>query len=271
MAKGKKKEAATDTYLDYLGIGGDEGAGEEETKGAEELKVSDLLKNIETLTQRIDTMATERARPAPVAAAGPTAPTPPKLREIALDGLPDQIEHPDEWAKGLNTRINEVVTENIRALSVYNAETASQAGAQEGRSGQLWEDFQTQYMERLEKDLPEGVSATSYVEVAAREVAGKAKRRGLDLNAYMYQTSEAFMEDVFKAADKVLAPLRAVDEEEEEADATVMGPTVKEVEAHRTGGIIGAGGVKDGKKPSTEDTSTLISDLQEVQVKTGFF
>ncbi len=273
MAKGKKKAVETDSYLDYLGIGGDQSVsggtvtaeGEGESEGSQ---VADLLKSIESLTARMDTMQTMAARPAPMAAAGPAAPVAPKLREIALDGLPDQMEHPDEWAKGLNSRINEVVTENIRALSVYNAETALQAGAQEGRSSQLWDDFQTQYMDKLEEGLPNGISASSYVEVAARDVAGKAKRRGLDLNAYMYQTSDTFMEDVFKAANKVLAPLRVSEGGEEEADTD---GSVGEGEVHRTGGIIGPGGVKDGKKGPTEETSTLISDLQEVQIKTGFF
>ncbi len=270
MTESKKADPVKDeSYLDYLGIGGDEVKGEEK-KGEEEPKVADLLKTIETLSQRMDTMQEQPAiySPVPMTVTAPVVPVAPKLREVTLDGLPDQVEHPEEWTRGLNSRIGEAVTENIRALSTYNAEVMGQEQATAGRSDQLWKDFQSQYMDKLEEGLPEGVTASSYVEVVARDVAGRAKNRGVNLDAYMYQTSAAFMRDVYDAADKVLAPLRAKKGEEGEAH-----PTAEEAAAaHRTEGIIGAGGLNPGKSgPEEEDKSTLISDLQEVQVKTGFF
>lgn len=277
MAKGKKTakaktEPVDDSYLDYLGIGGDQevkgdGEGEEGKGGGEDDKVASLLKTVDDLTSRIDNLQRDRRYPATPIQASPT-PTEPKLKEVTLDGLPDQAEHPEEYARGLNTRISETMRDNMRALSTHHAEVGALATQNAGRSEQLWDDFKTDYLPKLEEGLPEDMDATPYVEVAARSLAQKAVKRGLNLDVYMYQGG--FMEDVYDAAEKVLAPFR-VGKGEGEGEDTDAHPTAAEAEAHRTGGIIGPGGAKTVKAPEGEEKGGLISDLTEVQVKSGFF
>ncbi len=272
MAKGKKANEESGTYLDYLGIGGDDvpvkGEGEKEGAGAED-QVAGLLKTIESLTSRVDAMQSRRAYGSMPAMAQTTAPTQPKLRDVTLEGLPSQADDPEGYASGLNARIGEAVNENMRALSVFNAETQALATQTAGRSDQLWSDFQDQYLTKLEKDLPDGVDALAYVEVAARGVAKKAARRGLNLDAYMYQTSEVFMEDVYAAAEKVLAPFREGTGKEGDGE----GAGGDDDEVNRTGGIIGPGGTPGAKpKPDEdEDKGSLISDITEIQKKGGFY
>ena len=282
MAKRKKAaEVESDSYLDYLGIGGDgtiaggDGKGEGEGEGGDD-KIAGLLKTVDALTSQVETMQKDRRYPAaPVVAT--VAPTEPKFKEVSLDGLPDQTEHPEEWAKGLNSRMTETMRDNMRALSVYTAETEAVATRESGRSNQLWTDFQDTYLSRLEEGLPENMEATPYVEVVARNIAAKAVRRGQNLDFYMYQG--AFAEDVFAETEKVLAPFRTLegDGEAERGEGAgsdnTFNPGDGDGEAHRTGGIIGptvtqggtAAVVDDGKKGS------LIDDISEVQRASGFF
>ncbi len=274
MAKGKKTEQVDESYLDYLGIGGEPPgeSGEGEGEGGDRDKVAALLKTVGDLTERIDGLQRERRYPAAPATVAMAAPVEPKLKEVTLDGLPDQVDHPEEYAKGLNTRISETMRDNMRLLSTHQAEVGALATHSAGRSDQLWEDFKEDYLPQLEAGLPEDMDATPYVEVAARGLAEKAVRRGQNLDVYMYQGG--FMEDVYDATDKVLAPFRAsVDEggEGEGEGGGGTGPTAAEAEAHRTGGILGSSGAKAPKAPNVEDTGGLISDLTEVQLKSGFY
>lgn len=285
MAKRKKAaEAEGESYLDYLGIGGDgtiaggDGKGEGEGEGGGTDEIAGLLKTVDALTSQVETMQKDRRYPAaPVVAT--VAPTEPKFKEVSLDGLPDQADNPEEWAKGLNSRMTETMRDNMRALSVYTAETEAAATRESGRSNQLWTDFQDTYLSRLEDGLPENMEATPYVEVVARNIATKAVRRGQNLDFYMYQG--AFAEDVFAETEKVLAPFRTLEGEGEGEGGKGAGagadnafnPGSGDTEVHRTGGIIGPAGtqgsdaavVDDGKKGS------LIDDISEVQRASGFF
>ncbi len=262
MTKAKKEK--DEGYLDFLGMGDEE---EEKGRGepSQATQIAGLMKTIEGLSSTVDSLQHQvdysRAAPAPT----PTVPTEPQLREISFEGLPDQMENPEGYATALNTRMAEAVQYNMRALSDHSAAAQAARAQGEGRTEQLWEDFQAQYMDKLETNLPDGVDALPYIEVAAKAVAKKAQRRGLDLDAYMYQG--AFMKDVYAEADKVLKPFRG----EEGEGGGEEHPTAEEAEAIRTGGIFGSGGVGSEKGGEESEDKGLISDLQEVQLKSGFY
>ncbi len=268
MAKGKaaKKTEQDEGYLDFLGIGGEkpegEGAGEKgETSQADQ--ISGLMKTIEGLATTVDTLQQQVTMGAtPLQAT--IAPAEPTLKAVNFEGLPDQQEDPAGFAKVLNTRMSETLQENMRVMGEFNTAKATAASAVETRTEQLWDDFQTQYMTKLETGLPDKLEALPYVEVAAKAVAKRAQRRGLDLDTYMYRGS--FMADVFAETEKVLAPFR----KEEGEGGTEGHPTAAEAEAHRTAGIFGTTG-PEGKKPEENEDKGLISDLQEVQLKSGFY
>ncbi len=265
MAKGKKKDAAAEKdegYLDFLGISEEKPKGEETSQADQ---ISGLMKTIEGLATTVDTLQQQVTLGNQTPLQPTVAPTEPKLKAINFDGLPDQQDDPAGFATVLNTRMSEVLQENMRAMSEFNAASATATAAGETRTEQLWDDFQAQYMTKLETGLPEGLETLPYVEVAAKAVAKRAQRRGLDLDAYMFRGS--FMADVAVEAEKVLAPFRTKEGE----PSKPAGPTAEEAEANRTGGIFGSTG-PGGEPPSGEDADKgLISDLQEVQLKSGFY
>ncbi len=269
MAKGKKKAAAAEkdeSYLDFLGIEAEaEGEGKEKDPSQAD-QIAGLMKTIEGLSSTVEGLE-QRANMAPAAA--PVAPVQlvePKMSEINLDGLPDQSEDPTAYANALTSRMTSTVNANMKAMGEYTAARNAEATEGTGKTEQLWDDFQSQYMEKLEVDLPKGVEALPYVEVAAKAVAKRAQRRGVDMDTYMFRG--AFMQDVFAEADKVLKPLRGESEGEEEGE---QHPTAAEAEATRTGGIFGSAGAGEGKGEEIEDKGSLISDLQEIQKKSGFY
>ncbi len=270
MTKAKKEK--DESYLDFLGVGEEkpgEGEGEGGEKPTQDDQIAGLMKTIEGLSTTVDTLQQQVTRGAQAPAQAPVILSEPKLKDISFDGLPDQTENPEGFATALNARMSDTLRDNMRAMSEFNAAKTAAASAGETRTEQLWDDFQDQYMTKLELDLPKGMEALPYVEVAAKAVAKRAGRRGLDLDRYMYQGS--FMQDVFTEADKVLKPFRGSGEGKGEGEGEKH-PTPEEVEeANRTGGIFGTGGAGEtggGEKP---DKSTLISDLQEIQKKSGFF
>ncbi|KKL44396.1 hypothetical protein LCGC14_2366080, partial [marine sediment metagenome] len=113
------------------------------------------------------------------------------------------------------------------------------------------------------------------VETAAKAVAVRAVRGIADpaqkarmLDSLMYGTPTRFMEDVFNETERVLAPLRpAAGEGEGE-----KGPTPEEMAAaHRTGGIEGGAAGPKGKGAPGEEQTTLVQDIEKIQLATGFY
>ncbi len=286
MAKKKSASASEgegEGILDILGIADPD---TETTKKAadpgtaEGDRIKALLGTIEGLTNRVDQMQGDFMRLASGGAAQITVPDAPKMAEVSFDGLPDQADDPEGFAKGLNSRMNDTLAANMKALSDHQAANVSAQSASSARSDQLWSDFQSGYFDKLEADLPDTVSdVTPYVETAAKAVAAKAVRGISDpaqkarvLDNLMYGQPTRFMEDVFTEADRVLSPLRVKPEGEGEGDEK-KGPTPEEMaDANRTGGIAGTRQVSVGKKSEEEiKAGTMVGDIQDIQRATGFF
>jgi len=283
MAKKQKAPGAgsgsgsgAENILDVLGIGGDPEPTEtpkvegEEPSDAD--RIATLLTTIEGLTGRVDQMQGDFMRLATGGAAPLAAPEAPKLAEMTLEGLPDQTEDPEGFAKGMNLRMNETLKANIAALTAHQVAEQAALTAQGNRGDQLWSDFQESYFEKLEADLPDTITdVTPYVETAAKAVAARAVRGVADpaqkarmLDSLMYGTPTRFMEDVFKETEKVLSPLRTPAEGEGAPGAPGA--------AHRTGGIEGTtAGVKKSRANQEEEGGTLVGDIQDIQRASGFF
>lgn len=281
MAKAKKvaAEPAEENILDVLGIGGDPKTNEEPMKKAAtepstDDRIATLLGTIEGLAGRVDQMQGDFMRLASGANPTPATPVAPKMAEITLDGLPDQAEDPEGYAKGLNSRMNETLQANMAALSAHQASEQATIAAGAERGNRLWEDFQSGYFEKLETDLPDTITdVTPYVEAAAKTVAAKAVRGVADpaqkarmLDSLMYGTPARFMEDVFNETERVLSPLRTPAEE-----GAGEGPTPAEAVAHRTGGIEGGAPGAKAAGGSQEEKSTLVGDIEAIQRATGFY
>ncbi len=278
----KKSESEGEGILDILGIADPDkskpAVKKEPEPNQDDDRIKALLGTIEGLASKVDQMQGDFMRLATGGAAAIVTPTTPKMAEVNFEGLPDQTEDPEGFAKGLNSRMNDTLAANMKALSDHQAASASAQGAANARSDQLWSDFQSSYFDKLEADLPDTVSdVTPYVETAAKTVAAKAVRGISDpaqktrvLDNLMYGQPTRFMEDVFAEADRVLSPLRTKGEGEGEEK---KGPTPEEVaEANRTGGIAGTRQASPGKKSEEEiKAGTMVGDIQEIQRATGFF
>ncbi len=182
MAKAKKAAApAEESILDVLGIGGDHGsAGEPAKKAAAEGKgpdeaerIATLLTTIEGLTGRVDQMQGDFMRLATGGASTITVPEAPKMAEVTFEGLPDQTDDPEGFAKGLTSRMNDTLKANMAALTAHQAAEQATVAAQGARGDRLWADFQEGYFEKLEKVGRIGVIGVKVACNLARPVPNK--------------------------------------------------------------------------------------------------
>lgn len=290
MAKKKVENDDDKGILDILGIADPDKKGSEKKAPAQgedtDARIKALVGTIEGLSGRMEQMQGDFMRLATGGAAQIAVPEAPKMAEVSFDGLPDQTEDPEGFAKGLNTRVNDTLRANMKALSEHQVAQASAVNATSARSDQLWSDFQSGYFEKLEANLPDTVSdVTPYVETAAKTVAAKAVRGISDpvqkarvLDNLMYGQPTRFMEDVFAEADRVLGPLRVKSEGEGEGKGG-DGPSPEQMaaanaqgEPNRTAGV-DAGRASSSPQKSEEEikAGTLVGDIQDIQRATGFF
>ncbi len=285
MARKKVEVDENEGILDVLGLTGEKKTAKapDPTPGEDtDARIKALVGTIEGLNGRMEQMQGDFMRLATGGAAQITAPAAPQMAEVSFDGLPDQAEDPEGFAKGLNTRVNDTLRANMKALADHQSASAGASAASAARSDQLWSDFQSSYFDKLEADLPDTVSdVTPYVETAAKSVAAKAVRGISDpaqkarvLDNLMYGQPTRFMEDVYKEADRVLGPLRTPSE----GEGGEEGPTPEQVAAANKGGaanrtaVVGARSPSPGAKSEDEiKAGTMVGDIQEIQRATGFF
>ncbi len=285
MAKKKVEVDENAGILDILGIASEKVVETKAPVAGEDTdtRIKALVGTIEGLSGRMEQMQGDFMRLATGGAGQIAAPAEPQMAEVTLDGLPDQAEDPEGFAKGLTSRMNDTLRANMKALAAHQSASAGASAATAARSDQLWSDFQSGYFEKLEADLPDTVSdVTPYVETAAKTVAAKAVRGISDpaqkarvLDNLMYGQPARFMEDVYKEADRVLGPLRTAPEgeggEEGPTPAQVAAANQQGAEANRTA-VVGARSPSPGAKSEDEiKAGTMVGDIQEIQRATGFF
>lgn len=198
----------------------------------------------------------------PVRPAATAEPKPPAPVQVSVEGLPDPITAPEAYAKALNERISGAITTGIEGRIEYaeasrQHKASSQAGHQE-RADALWEEFRETYPDLAEDE--------TLVEVAVRRVSQRAQRRGVDLDTYMFRTSENFMADVAAETRKVQEKYKKADKPEPKPGE---GQGAQD-DPGRTGGIFG--GVPASGGPAAPDAEgDMVKELQDVQRKTGFY
>lgn len=225
----------------------------------------DLLARLDAL-ERQNTELSQSLRLSQMAPTGGTAQNQrivdPKTLKLDLQGLPDQLEKPEDFQRELQTRINTV----IEAREYATTEERRQQEQANVQSTRLWEGFKTAHSDwAAHEDL---------VGVVAQKVASEAKARGVDTQRYMHQTPELFYADVVKRLnDQYGALLEEQDAPAGERRAPVQRKTDPNEDDGRTGGIFGGqesgGAPAPGQRP--KGGSDMIEDLQKVQRAMGIF
>lgn len=209
---------------------------------------------------------------------------------VNLDGLPDPVQSPKEYAAEIAKRVS------AHTNAVVNHATSTQTTAQTNkqRIDNLFNDFSSQF--------PELAKNRDRLEFIAQKVVNKAKESGINAEKYMFQAKDQFFADINDEYGKVftaVAPAKAAD--------VVAEPLIDNADpvatAEQTGGIGAAleededdtddgrsqgifGGAESGNRQSApgrskeEDAARakqgiksgdLIDDLQKMQQKSGFF
>ncbi len=239
------KKDASMGFMDWFKSGSPD---TEEAKPAPKQSNEDLLKNIETLTTRLD-LAERRATEAAVSVQRTSAgdETAPEAPMLDLSNLPDPFMEPDKYTKEYSKRNADFV----RATLAFERQKDQTAAAADNefytKANNLWGEFQTAY--------PDYAKKPKAVKFATAEVTSRLAAEGKDVQAYMFSHKDAFMKDVIKEIDETVgAPVT---------------PKVVEEEADRTGGLFG------GSTPSataTEEGKTdMVKDLRDVQTKLGLY
>lgn len=233
--------------------------------------VADLLKQIAEMKQELDSIGNTNNA---LLTAAPQVLEPEVPKAINFDGLPDPVVDPKGYAEGLEQRIT---ARQNQQRDYENQQNRVQQTRKE-KFDTLWSDFSDKYAD---------IAADQKgLEFAAQQVANEARSRGVDLDRYMFGSRDRFMAAVAKEYEEVFGPSEEVDEEAEEAPRPRGRPRKgsKRVVARRqlgndddddgrTGGIFGgqeSGGARTGSKDKPQ-AGDMVSDLQELQRKSGFF
>lgn len=192
-------------------------------------------------------------------------------QEISFDGLPDPVEDPKGYVKGLQDRIMGSVKQQ---MSQQNAQDM-QVRQDQSRINELWNDFTSrdEY-----KDLADDVNR---VKIATQQVVDRMQSRGLDVNKYMFTTRDLFFEDVKKEYESLFGVIAAEvdddadDDDDDETPMTRKGKrgTVSDDDDGRSesifGSIVGSNSSKKGKR-APQGTS-MVEDIRQMQEESGIW
>lgn len=207
--------------------------------------VESLMEKFEALQRQV-----EHAQLANLALtqAAPQAPQAPPA--LSFEGLPDPLHDAEGYARALTQRI----FQHSEATRQYEAQVAQQRQGNSDRYALLFEDFSIQYPELAEDE--------ELLRIATQTAVDKVKRRGIDVDRYMFGNTPRFFSDVVKEHERLFGKRDTADAGQEGNDG-----------AHRTGGIFG--GQESGGRPAPgrgqEKPGDMIKELQDVQRKLGLF
>ncbi len=207
-----------------------------------------LNEQIKALTAQVDTLQSANYSLMTQPAASAVAPAAPDPAPMSLDDLPDAVTEPEAYTKALTERIVSMTSKE----SATSAAAVATAANEKAQMSGLWDDFEDRYAEK-------GYDDEEKVGYAAYRVAGKARKRGMDVNKYAYQTRDKFFSDVTAEYDKTFG-------KPGEEPATTKETAPKDDEADRAAFMFGgeAGAKVTPTKPEKGD---MFSDLAEIQAK----
>lgn len=182
--------------------------------------------------------------------------------------LPDVTVDPEGYAAAVRKQIqNENDFNNRRA----NEENSRKQSMKERVDG-LWEDFGDQF--------PALAAKQDRVDFAAQKVIERANKRGLDVQKYMFVTSDQFLSDVADQMEKTFGTQEVDDEEDftpsrrrSNQKTARRSRNRDDDETSRTAGIFGgneSGGKPAGKRQQADEGPDMIADMQAMQKKYGF-
>ena len=237
-------------------------------------EIADLKRQNEELQRQLSTPAI------------PRAPTVTKQTveakdvRFSMDGLPDPVTEPDKYNQEVERRFNAA----LEARSLAASQRAEAESASQQQSNALWSQFSELY--------PDWAEDQEKVRFAAEAVINAAKAKGLDTEAYITTFSSQFCKDVASKLEQTFGPLES-DEDDGDEDVDdgfdegfgedddgfedeVPRNRSRKVDPNdddgRTAGIFG--GMESGGRPArgkTEPKGDMITDLIDVQRKSGFF
>ncbi len=224
-----------------------------ETKKAEpSTEVDALVARLDRLEQ--DNRTLQQSNLALMSAPKPVYdPGPPPIVEPVQADLPDPVSDPAAYNAEINRRMDARI-DSVVASVTQQFETKQQGTS---RVDALWDEFAESHSEYAENQ--------DRVEFAATKVVQRAQKKGVNLDTYMFTTSDQFFSDVTKEMDKTFPK---ADPKPAEGDPKPP----EDGEELRTGGIFG--GAESGSKPAASEKDTggdLLTDLQDLQKASGFF
>jgi hypothetical protein len=259
------------------GYGGETAHGGEQRQARKDTPdISALMSKIEALERdnqqlRLETqralMTTNMVQPAPQRA------EPPKEITLDLSNMPDPVTHTAEYQAELARRTNAVISAKTEMLRQQVTSEREEVNTAE----RLWQEFSTKH--------PEWVPHKDLVSMMATKVAQSAQARGIDPKRYLAGSADLFFNDLISGLknagyDRLLDTDEGEEEELEVAavprrqSAPAQGPQDEDEDLDRTDGIFG--GQESGGKPSPQGQQKpgkggMFEDLQQIQVRTGFF
>jgi hypothetical protein len=191
--------------------------------------------------------------------------------------LPDPALDPDGYDRALAQR------QNIRAENQRRQNDIQNRRQQEtsDKVADLWENFQDKY--------PDISDDQERIDFIASSLAKQAQRRGLDLERYMFVTADKFMDDVANKYYEVFGEPEGDNENNLEdasrqrrsspRDDTRRRSSRRDRQENepvgRTSGVFGGnesgGRPGRGREDDDERGPDMIDDIQQLQLKTGFF
>jgi hypothetical protein len=201
------------------------------------------------------------------------APTPVKEKP-----LPDPAIDPDGFAVAMEERLRN----RLEASNRTNYEASRTQRELTDRVEGLWEDFNSTYSDYDQEK----------VEIAAGKVAEKAKRKGLDVEKYMFVSSDRFFRDTVKEYERLFgAPGEENDEDVDDNDYDDAPRSRKARPASngktrnrrdrddddrddgRSASIFGGqeSGGRPGKSRKDDEGPSMIDDIHNMQTRTGFY
>jgi len=171
--------------------------------------------------------------------------------EVNYDNLPDPVTNPKEYAQTLVQRANTAM-EAQRQRENWELQQRRET---ESRVNNIWEQFGAAHPGLADK--------AELIESAATKAVAQAKAAGMDPNKYMFANTTGFFNDTVK----ILADWGIKETAAEDDDTNTP--------AQRTSGIPGGlesgGALTKGKDPDEVRIPTLMDEVKEWKLKTGFY
>lgn len=235
-----------------------------------EPSLADVLARLGEVNARLDAQDRERDtsdfRQAPgpdVKAIAAQAPT------LDLNGLPDPVTDSQGYAKAIAER-------TLKYQGDMNAYAQKQAQAQRQGGGDLdalWEDFQDAYPEYVE-------GGSDRLKFATQQVAERLRKRGVDVNKFMFGRSDRFFQMMTEEYDATFGePQEELYDDEQQELApprqqrrAAPRDDLDDGDDGRSEGILGGGDIPGGRRNGpARPQGGLIEDLQAIQRKTGYY